>query len=533
MLPTMRALGVLLGSVLALCGNGCGSTSRPVTAAQADAPNPATSSPPLAARRLSNTEYVNTLRGLFPEVSATVAETRGETSRGFSNQQIALLASPLLVERYHDNALNIARSAEHVLTRDYPCDTSTKEPGACAHEFIRQFGRRAFRRPLSDSEVALYAQSFERPGIAGNYQLGQQLVIAAILQSPSFLYRFDEVSPRDPGAPLPVSEQFGLVSRLSYFIWATAPDDSLLDMAESNALATPQDVRALVGRMLEDPRARQGMMVLLSEWLQLSKLDRTRKPPGHHWDEGLKDEVSRSAQEFLGALLTDPEATSTQLLTSRTYWTGPRLATVLGVDAPRENPSTVEAGAARAGGWLTHPAFLASHAYGKYPSPVLRGVFIMDRLLCKPPSPPPQNFQIPIPENEPTPRTNRELYTRATRGAGCGGCHSKINPLGFALEHFDEIGRYRTEDAGLPVNSRGRAMGFRFEDAADLTTQIANSDQYQRCVTEMWLRYAMGRPLEANETGLVADVESDFRAQGYRLRKLVEAIAVRTTFSGN
>jgi hypothetical protein len=272
-------------------------------------------------------------------------------------------------------------------------------------------------------------------------------------------------------------------------IWASAPDVELLDAAEAGRLGTTTALLAQAERMLSDPRV-DGLGAFLDGWLQPDRL-LTRPTVSKQLSPELRGELLQSARRF--AWQAFMHGTPEQLLLERTYPATPAIVTLM-AGAPKEPAwqSWVAETEPRRG-WLGHPAWLAAHAHDGYPSPVLRGVYVMDRLLCAPPSPPPPDVTRRREElNDVAALTNRQKYKRSTSGPGCHGCHSAINALGYAFEHYDELGRYRSLDAGLPVDSSGKAFGWRFEGATELSQNLATSERARRCVVEKWLTYAFG-----------------------------------------
>lgn len=488
-------------------------------------PEPATS--PVEARRLSHAEYENTLRDLFPFLELDdFSLAQDPRRRGFSNDKGALLPSDLLVEQYAAAALAVAREIEPHMGRVLPC--SPEAGKECAERFIREFGLRTFRRPLAPEEVRAHLDLFDKPGTRGNFTLGTQLVVLSMLQSPSFLYRYDGNPPSDRPGTVP-HPQFQLASRLSYFLWASMPDDELFRTASAGKLSEAAEVRSQVRRMLQHPRARQGILLLFREWLQLDRITRIDRVADDTWNATLQQELLQSVERFVYDEIFERGGTSADLLTSAALPATPRIARLVGRKAKHTGWKTLEVDARQRAGLLTHPAFLSAHAHVRYPSPVLRGVYVLDRLLCKPPESPPGNFSLPPPPTKDSPRTNRAAYTRATAGRGCATCHSTINPLGFAFEHFDSLGRFRNLDGGLQINATGKALEFEFDGAVELATQVSHSPRYRGCVVEMWLRYAMGGVTEDKER-VSEELLAKLGEGDFEFKALVEAIATHPSF---
>jgi hypothetical protein len=315
------------------------------------------------------------------------------------------------------------------------------------------------------------------------------------------------------------------------------PDDELLEAAANGELGSIEEVDRQAERMLADPRARQGLSQFFREWLHLSKVGSVDKRAEDAWTPEFRQELAESAVRFVYDEVFASGASAELLLTSNQYPATSRIAELLGVAATSgEDWQVVSADPERRAGLLTHPAFLGAYGYGDFPSPVLRGVFIMDRILCAPPSPPPPGVDTSLPdasdEEATVSRTNREAYDQVTSVSNqCVTCHSIINPLGYALENYDTLGRYRTEDNGVTVDATGASMGFEFTDGVDLVRQIAKSDAYRECVVQKLLRFGFGGGSAAESTALRDDVFAEFAADDYSLRALVVGVARHERFS--
>lgn len=492
-------------------------------------PEPGAFEQPL--RRLSHFEYQNTLRDLFADPELAVpALAADETIDGFSNHWDGMQPSPLLTEQYYSAALSIARGIDAARAQELTgCDDAT-----CAESFITTFGRRAFRRPLTESEVSTFLALFTTDPGASDVTLAVQLTVMAMLQSPHFLYRpeFGTGEATDErGRPL---DAYETASRLSYLIWATMPDDSLFEAAETGALMEPDVIEAEARRLLADARSRQGVSQFFSEWLKLSRLENVLKLPEAGWDEPFRRELIESALRFTLDEVFFSGGTSADLMTSTRFPATTRVATLLGSDGGSDDYEVVVADPEQRSGFLTHPAFLGAHGYGDYPSPVLRGVYLLDRILCAPPSPPPGNVAIVLPEapeERPAPRTNREAYVEATSGAECLVCHTLINGFGFAFEHYDTLGQYRETDSGIEVDASGSLAGFDFASAVDLSAQLSVDPRFQACLVEKWVNFAVGGSPLADDARFRLDLERAFEASGFQLQELLVAIATHERYA--
>lgn len=472
-------------------------------------------------RRLSHAEYENTLRDLFGADALPAIDLAPDPRvGGFSNNAAALSPSDLLTRQYYETARTLARNLDVSGLASCADDDS-----ACHEQLVRDFGLRAFRRPLDDEEVDRLATLFDA---GGSFEVGARLVVQAMLQSPDFLYR-PELGDEDGRLT-----GYETASRLSYFLWATMPDDELLRAAAEGELSTERGVEAQVLRMLGDDKVRDGMLLFHREWLDLERIGNVLKLPEEGFDAAYADSMQQSAERFVWETLFAEGGSLSDLLTSSEVPVDDTMAALLGVASPGDDWATVQLDPSERAGILTHPAVLASHAYAGYPSPVLRGVFVLDRVWCAPPSPPPEGVDttLPEPEDGAEPQTNRERYDAATlKGNDCAGCHSVINPVGYAFEHYDTMGRYRAQDSGQSVDASGAIYEYEYADAIELSAQVATSERFTDCVVDKWIQYATGG-VQAPGGGCVGDdlrqtlVDSELSAV-----ELVAALAMHPMYA--
>lgn len=481
-------------------------------------------------RRLSHREYQNTLRDLLPGVALSVPPlATEEVIDGFSNHWDAMQPSELLTEQYRAVALSVARALDAAAAAELAGCPDT----SCADGFVRGFGQRAFRRPLSEAELGSFVALFEQGAAASDFTLGVQLVVMSFLQSPYFLYRaeFGSGDAADArGKPL---DPYETATRLSYLLWATMPDDALFARAADGSLADAAVIESEVRRMLDDPKAADGIEPFFREWLELDRLERVLKLPEAGWDEAYRAELVDSAVRFAYREVFGKGGSVSDLLLSTRYPVTAATAPLFGATAG-DGWTVIDADPGERSGILTHPAFLGAHGYGEYGSPVLRGVYVMNRMLCSPPQPPPGNVNIDLPEapsEASEPRTNREAYEQATSGAECQVCHTLINGFGFAFEHYDTLGQYRARDSGFPVDASGSVGEFQFDGAVELSEQLAASDAYRDCVVEKWATYAFGGSPLAEEPRLLAELRASLEANDGSLRELLVALAVHERYS--
>jgi len=461
-------------------------------------------------RRLNRNEYNNVVRDLlFVDFQPANDFPADDTGYGFDNIGDVLSTSPLLMEKYLDAAETIASAAVMIprkngevtaFQKEYFTLPLTKEAEETVFKgFVATFMRRAYRREVRTEEVdRMMAVSKAVVDKGAPFDARVQVVIQGVLVSPHFLFRWElDGAPSDPKAIRRLNE-YELASRLAFFIWSSGPDDRLLDLAAKGVLR--KQLKAEVHRMLADPKAEALVRNFSGQWLQLRNLDIVRpdKSLFPTYTHKLRDDMRRET-ELLFADVLRGNRPLTELLTARYSFVNGRLAALYGLSNVRgdEFRKVALKGNTRAG-VLGHASVLTLTSDPNRTSPVKRGKYVLDNILGTPPPPPPPN----VPELEEAGEikgTVREQMAKHSTNAVCASCHKKMDPIGFAFENFDAVGRYRTEDNGAPVDAGGQLdSGESFKNAAELRAIFATkkSDLFIRCVTEKMLTYALGRGLE-------------------------------------
>jgi hypothetical protein len=478
-------------------------------------------------RRLSHTEYRNTVRDLFPMVDVPDVELVADpTPQGFDNDAEGMQPSPLLVNQYNVAANEIATAVRQRRAQVISCLPTAGS--ACGAEFIAQYAPRAYRRPLAPSEQAVLQQVFDTYYAQSGFDVAFELTTQVILQSPAFLYRVESIGPDRRPSP------YDIASRLSYLLWSTMPDEALFASAAAGELQTPAQIEAHVDRMLADPRALEGFMVFASQWLDLARIDRVTKLPADGFTDGVRAALREEAQRFLAEVIYNRGGTVSDLLLSSKAFVTAETAAFYGLPAPASGTwQEVDLPAERRG-FLMQAQFLASHGHPNNPSPVLRGLFVLKELMCVQLGSPPAGVDMSIPEGDPNmgPTTNRENYERVTGADLCQTCHSIINPVGFTFERFDTMGRLRTDDNGLPIDTSGTITGQSVADAHALVEYMASSPQVSECVTRKYMLYALNGGETVDDRCLTRDIANTFEATGGSLRGLMRSIAVHPRYNG-
>lgn len=463
-------------------------------------------------RRLTHSQYNNTIRDLLGDPSKPALRFPPEDFiDGFKNQLRSQSMPPLLIETYSAAAEKVAMNAFRGDAGVLPCKTTDAK---CRDEFLRTFGTRAFRRPLTKTEYDRYAAAF---AATGNFKEGARTVVEAMLQSPKFLFYSD------------------VASKLSYFLWDTMPDQALLDAAAKGELRTPEGRERAARRMLDDPRSAQALDEFFSQWLRFDRVlnaskERRRFPE-------FSPELAAAMVEETRLLLHHLVSTNGNLLdflTAEYGFLNSDLATLYGLPAPATQFARVSFPSdARRAGFLGHASFLAAMAGPTETSPTSRGVFVREQLLCQHVPPPPPNVNTNLPEaDEDKPSSRRQRLNAHVENAACSSCHKLMDPIGFGLENFDALGKWRDKEivfkSELPLETGGEIAGLpnsSFNGAVDLGRILSRSTVCQDCVVRQVFRYAHGRLETDADEAAIRELASKFRASGFKFRELVVAVA--------
>jgi hypothetical protein len=483
---------------------------------------------PAPLRLLTPLEYNNTVRDLLGDASAPLVVPPGAQG-----------VSPALTESYMDIAERLAAKAVGQLDRLLGCQPQGPDAElACVRAFIQSFGRRAFRHAVDADEAAALLRLFTASRPSDGFAGAVELVVQGILQSPQFLYHVElgsaPVAGRPDVTPLSGDE---MASRLSYFLWGTMPDDALARAAAAGSLGTLEGIAAQAQRMLDDPRAHATVARFHAQWLGLDQIDAASRDGKlfPQFTAGLRDAMKKETLTFLDHHVWEMGDVA-GLFVAGARWVNPALAALYGLPAPAGTDFTRIGNdpAQHRPGLLTHASLLAINAKAATTSPVHRGLFVRESLLCQTLPPPPADVP-PLPENAATNSTERERLAQHRAVPACAGCHGLLEPIGFALEGYDAIGRFRTMDGGRPVDSSGQLVGTTdadgpLADAVDLSRRLAQSQDTRACVTKQWYRYALGRRESDADSCVLARVDDAIARGGYRVRDLIVAITQADTF---
>lgn len=411
------------------------------------------------------------------------------------------------------------------------------DEAARARAILGAFASRAYRRPATDGQVDALARLYQRERDAGRaFEPAVRTALAAALVSPNFLFR----AAAHPDAANPAArytlDGYELASRLSYFLWSSMPDGPLLAAAADGSLLKDQALAAQVRRMLADPKADAFIENFTGQWLQLRSLerlaiDREKFPV---YDDRLRADMAAEARLFFGDVLRGGRSVLEFIDSGHTFLNA-RLAGFYGVPGVKgEELRRVQlpAGSPR-GGVLTMGAVLTLTSNTTRTSPVKRGLFVLDQILGAPPPPPPAD----IPPLEQAAKANpdatvRERLAAHVADATCAACHTRLDPLGLAFEHFDAIGRWRDEENGRPVDATGNLPGGTvLRGSGDLKrVLLERGDQFVEALSAKMLTYALGRGLEPFDRPAVRRIAQRTHGHGDRLSAMVESVVLSETF---
>jgi mono/diheme cytochrome c family protein len=465
-------------------------------------------------------------RGTLPAVaSVTISGPYNSTGPGDtpSRRRVFVCAPTAAVSRPAQSASSASGSADDEL--------------ACANRILGALARRAFRRPANQEDIDRLLPFFSAGRAEGGFERGIQRALERILVSPQFLFRIErEPANAIPETPYRVAD-LELASRLSFFLWSSSPDDELIDAAVSGQLKSPDALDRQVRRMLADPRSDSLVTNFAAQWLFLRDID--AKQPDEllfpDFDETLRGAFRRETELFLASILRENRSVL-ELLTANYTFVNQRLAAHYGIPNVVGSDFRRVAFAADSprGGLLGQGSVLTLTSYATRTSPVLRGKWVLDNLLASPPPPPPPNIPALKTEGSEPGRTlsMREAMTQHRANPACASCHARMDPIGFALENFDAVGKWRTRDGGAAIDSKGVLPdGSVFEGVSGLKRAlVVHPEAFASAVTEKLLMYALGRNLQYFDAPAVRRIVGDAAASNYTLGSLVSGVVASVPF---
>jgi hypothetical protein len=503
-------------------------------------PPPGTKGDPTAAglmplRRLTIREYDNTVRDLLGDMSAPgkqFADDRDETFGFRRAQPIAVQDAKLI----RGAAESLAAAAARNLSALLPCDPATGE-AACASKFVTEFGLRAFRRPLGKEEVAHLVALYDngRNTLKLSFADAIGLVIEGMLQSPAFLYHREAGEGAIHEGSVVRLGHYEIASRLSYFLWGSMPDRDLFAAAAAGKLGTAAEVEAQARRLLADPRARDTVAAFFEEWLGIDMLaEKAAKDPKVYpeYTDTLKAAMAAETRAFVGSVVFEGDGRWSTLLGASFSFVNQALGGVYGMQVAGADLQRTELDRGQRAGFLTEASFLALTGAADGSHPVRRGKAIYEKLLCRELPPPPAN----VPPAKPASAggSTRERFAEHDNNECARACHGLVDPLGFAFEHYDGIGKYRTMDNGKMVDASGEVpldgATRPFANALELGALLAGSAEVRRCFATQWVRFALARVESKADLASVDTAAAAFFTDGASVRDLMAAVATMRSF---
>jgi hypothetical protein len=495
---------------------------------------------PASLRLLLQRQYVGAIEDLLgPAAAAVAAPPENHAINGFDAVGAAQLAlGDAEIHAYEESARAVAAAAAAAGTlADWlACDPAVQGEAACLEQVVGSFGRRAWRRPLTADEISRYATvGTTAAADFGSFERGVQEAVAALLQSPNFLYQV-EVGEPDPSDPTRRRlTQYELASRMSFFLVDSVPDADLLDDAEAGLLGTPDGIRDAAFRLLERPRARQSLGAFFGEAWRLRNLATLPKDQGTfpQWSNELALAMQAETLALVEDIAWTRDADFREVFTADYTFANAQLGFHYGLPGAAELSDALTmvplAGIDKRGGIFGHAGFLSLLGHVSSTSPTLRGKFVLENILCRTVPPPPPGVVTDLPVPEPG-MTMRERLEQHMSDPSCAGCHGYIDPIGFGLENYDGIGRFRTEDNGSPIDASAQIDGQPFEGAAGLGALVAESPDAAACLAKNLFRHATGHIETAGERVAIEALEEAFVESGYRMQALLVEIVASPAF---
>lgn len=493
-------------------------------------------------RRLNKNEYRYTVRDLFGvkfNPAANFPED-GAGGEGFDTMADALFSTPTLLEKYLQAATRVidAVYADSQLRRKaiFESPRGKEDPVPVARKILRFHTSLAYRKRVTDQDLAPLLSAFQR-GIQSGQSFADALrtPLTAILVNPRFLFRQEHDQKEAEEWPL---TDFELATRLSYFLWSSMPDRELFQLADSQQLSQPDVLEAQIDRMLDSPKSRALSRHFAGQWIGFDRLINETQPDTERFPEFTRP--LRRAMYFEAALffshLIEENRPITDLISSDYTFANETLAEHYQLSAKPSGPEMVKVplDTVNRGGVLGMGGVLTSTSLPLRTSPVLRGVWILDTLLGSPaPPPPPDAGELPGDDTAAGGLTFREQLEEHRKKKECASCHARIDPLGFSLENYDAIGRWREKDAnGKPIDSMAvMEGGLAFQSPADLKSLImGGKDKFAENMCRKMLSYALGRPLRYYDEAILADLVKNLQKEKYHLRPLIKSVVTSRPF---
>ncbi len=499
---------------------------------------------PGGVRLLGASQYLNSVKLVLGPVAAAAASPPAlQGLHGFKSIGAAQLALPATsVIDYETSARNIADAVIHdapSLTAIVPCQPSGPSDAACLAQMVSKLGRLLWRHPLSSEEVnAIVTIGMNAAKIYDRFDKGVAYALLALLQAPEFLY-IVEIGEPDPDAPVDAPRrrltQAELAARLSFFLIDTTPDTALLDLADKKKLDGEDAIRAAAKSLLARPEAKLALGSFYDEVFRLGDIDTTAKDAATFpdWTPDLQKSMHASARAMLDDIVWARDADAREMISADYAWIDATLAPLYGVPAPQQSGLVkVKLPAAQERrGLLGSPAIMSLYSHAARSSPTKRGVFIRRTLLCDTVPNPPNNVVPKLPDNPNDGLTAKQLLQQHAKDPNCKGCHAFFDSLGWSLEKYDAIGKFRTTDKGQPIDTKGDSANIgTFSGPAELADLLYKHPQVPDCMVRNLYRNSMGHLETDGEEPAVNALHVAFEGGGFKVKDLLVEIAANPGF---
>jgi hypothetical protein len=511
-------------------------------------PDPTRPTPPAPAgttasaaplRRLNADQYINTVRDLLgiqnPLEAAALPADESIEDRFISNTVRPVQGVD--VERYGDAAEALARTAVMNLSGLMGCDPSGAGEQTCVGKFIESFGKRAYRRPLTATEIDRAKALYAKGRMGADATNGVRLVVQAMLQSVNFLYMFEPTPANSVGKVVSI-DPWAMASRLSYFFLNSMPDADLFAAAEANQLSTPEQVAAQSTRLVSSPRFLETLGNFHDQWLELGDLKAAEKDPTLFptWNDALRTALREETRQFVTYVLRQGDGKLDTMLTAGFSMLSGPLYDHYGLPKPANTTAwtKVDLKPGERAGLLTQAGLMASLAREDRTSFIRRGKLVREGFLCTVvPDPPPgvdaSEAMIPA-----TADARQRAMLHRTKPE-CAACHALFDPLGFAFEKYDATGKYRTMEGGKPIDTSSeitdtKALNGTVKDAVELAQKLGTADEVRNCIARQWMRFGLGREETDDDLPSLNEAMKGFQASGWKVADFLVAMAKSDTF---
>ena len=413
--------------------------------------------------------------------------------------------------------------------------TSPDNEEDCAKRILHDLVRRAYRRPITDEDLKSPLEFYRQGRAEGDFDAGIELALSSVLVQPQFLFRIERDPPAAPAGTVYRLAPLELASRLSYFLWSSMPDDELLDLAARGELSRAEVLEKQVRRMLADRRSQSLVDNFADQWLYLRNLDSIipdmRLFPD--FDDNLRQSLRRETELFFESVLREDRSVL-DLIRANDTFLNERLAKhygiphVYGSQFRRVSPGKDS----HRGGLLRHGSILMVTSYATRTSPVLRGHWVLKNLLGSPPPPPPANVPALADNTVSSELPVRERLKQHRADPACASCHELMDPVGFSLDNFDAVGRWRGTEAGQPIDAAGSLPdGSQFVGVSGLEEALlARPELFVRTLTEKLMSFALGRGIEHYDAPAIREIVAGAREENYRFSRLILGMVESTPF---